>query len=249
MTRLSTTLRRFGIREGAKRAINRREQRPCPGDHRSTQALPLHLCRLQQPQQLHIARSVLETKVSNSDDAPHRDEPLLQWSQRRGLRSEATSGNHSLVGRWRCRLIADRCCLFATRRRSEPRVGRVARRGAGGWASAATTMSRSAWEAISRLRNWDRCSDTVTVIDPDAWFRASRWTIRVRCSSLSAEDSAAIQVSCTRLSDVLTCCPPGPEDLENFHCNSDAGIIRSAATSRSTEQAWHTSLGRHPSPR
>ncbi len=188
-------------------------------------------------------------KASNPDDAPHRDEPLLQWRQRRGLRSEATSGHHSLVGRRRCRLIADRCCLFATRRRSEPRVGRVARRGAGGRASAATTMSRSAWRAISRLRNWDRCSDTVTVIDPDAWFWASRRTIRVRCSSLSAEDSAAIQVSCTRLSDVLTCCPPGPEDLENFHCNSDAGIIRSAATSRSTEQASHTSLGRHPSPR
>jgi len=48
-----------------------------------------------------------------------------------------------------------------------------------------------------------------------------------------------LHVSCTRLSEVLTCWPPGPDDRENRHCSSAAGIVSWGVTSRSMRQAWH----------
>ncbi len=61
----------------------------------------------------------------------------------------------------------------------------------------------------------------------------------VRWSSVSTTESATFHVSCTRLSDVLTCCPPGPDERENLHWSSEAGMVRAGDTSRSMQQGSH----------
>ena len=52
-------------------------------------------------------------------------------------------------------------------------------------------------------------------------------------------DSPMFQESSTRLSVVLTCCPPGPEDRENRQPSSAAGIVSERDTSKSMCQALH----------
>ena len=61
----------------------------------------------------------------------------------------------------------------------------------------------------------------------------TRWT------SDSAVEVQTFQKSSTRLSEVLTCCPPGPDDLENRQPSSEAGIVSAGDTSRSMHQALH----------
>lgn len=45
--------------------------------------------------------------------------------------------------------------------------------------------------------------------------------------------------SSTRVSEVLTCWPPGPDERENRQPSSDAGIVSAGETSRSMEPALH----------
>jgi hypothetical protein len=124
-------------------------------------------------------------------------------------------------------------------------VGFVARRSGGAAASAPATRSASLDRAISRLRSWDRCSEAVTVTTPAVRRgprrdnRISRWLSEIASESLIFHESSA------RLSEVLTCWPPGPDDRENRQRSSDAGIVSSGNTSRSMQPASHGSGGIH----
>jgi hypothetical protein len=74
-----------------------------------------------------------------------------------------------------------------------------------------------------------------------AMRRASRRASSLtRWTSDSAVELPTFQKSSTRLSEVLTCCPPGPDDLENRQPSSDAGIVSAGDTSRSIHQALHS---------
>ncbi len=146
---------------------------------------------------------------------------------------------YSAVGRCRCLFVVDRWLFAARRRRSEPRVGFVARRRGEPGARAALTSLASLSRAISRFRSWERRSETVTVTDPAISRRPSRVISILCCSSESASESATFHVSSTRLSEVLTCWPPGPDDRENRQLSSDAGIVSADDTFRSIHQALH----------
>lgn len=147
---------------------------------------------------------------------------------------------YSADGRCRCRFVADRCSFAARRRRFEPRVGLVGRRWTPSGARPAAMSSASLLRAISRLRSWERCSEAVTVIRPVMRRRPRRMASVVRSPSESAAESAIFQESSTRLSEVFTCCPPGPDERENRHRSSDAGIVSAGETSRSMQQASHS---------
>src|SRR5690606_8543741 len=91
----------------------------------------------------------------------------------------------------------------------------VARRALGGCAHAPRPSSASRSRASSRLRAWDRLSEAVTVSTPPRSRPASRASARSRSCSVSAEVAARSSETDTRVSEVLTCCPPGPLDREN----------------------------------
>lgn len=93
--------------------------------------------------------------------------------------------------------------------------------------------------AISRLRSWERRSEAVTVITPAMSRGPRRVTSLSRWPSDSAAEAATFHESSTRLSEVLTCWPPGPEDRENRQPSSDAGIVSAGDTSRSMHLALH----------
>ena len=80
---------------------------------------------------------------------------------------------YSSPGR-RIRLISERRRLAASLRSRAPRLGRVARRGAGGGAVASIRIAASLLAAAWRLRNWDRCSEAVTVSTPSTSRRPAR---------------------------------------------------------------------------
>lgn len=172
-------------------------------------------------------------------------------SSSRGRRRASSSApscvqSYSAGGRWRCRLVADRCCFEASRRRSDPRVGFVGRRGAASGARPSATSSASLASAISRLRSWERRSAAVTVITPELSRRPRRVASNIRCPSESAADSAMFQESSTRLSEVLTCCPPGPDEREKRQLSSEAGIVSAPDTSRSMQQVLHGVVAQVP---
>ena len=74
-----------------------------------------------------------------------------------------------------------------------------------------------------------------------AMSRASRRVSSLtRWTSDSAAELPTFQSSSTRLSDVFTCWPPGPEERENRQPSSEAGIVSAGDTSRSMHQALHT---------
>ena len=146
---------------------------------------------------------------------------------------------YSADGRCRCRFVADRCSFAARRRRFDPRVGLVARRRAGSGARPSATRSASLTSASSRLRSWDRRSEAVTVITPATRRRPRRVMSSSRCSSESTADSTTFHESSTRLSEVLTCWPPGPDERENRQPSSDDGIVSAGNTSRSMQPALH----------
>ena len=108
------------------------------------------------------------------------------------------------------------------------------------------TRSPSLLKAISRLRSWERCSAAVTVIAPATRRRPRRASSSIRWSSDSATESTMFQVSSTRLSEVLTCWPPGPDERENRQPSSAAGIVRAGDTSRSMHQASHDPVTTEP---
>jgi len=80
----------------------------------------------------------------------------------------------------------------------------------------------------------------VTVSTPSVSLLASRRSARSRACSGSEGDRRTSNDNSTRLSVVLTDCPPGPEDRENRSRNSLAGITSQLFTRRSsaTPPSW-----------
>jgi len=92
--------------------------------------------------------------------------------------------------------------------------------------------------------------EAVTVMTPATSRRSSRMSSLARWTSETAAELPMSQKSSTRLSDVLTCWPPGPEERENRQPSSEAGIVSTGDTSRSMHQALHTTApGESPSGR
>ena len=94
------------------------------------------------------------------------------------------------------------------------RLGRASRRGGGARAARSRSASRS--RAATRLRCWDRCSAAMMTSRPPVSRAPSACSARRRCTSSSAAVACRSHSSSTRLSEVLTDCPPGPEDRENL---------------------------------
>lgn len=186
-----------------------------------------------------LGRSLLLDGRFSCEAGPHPQQRLARAGDHRRLRSAGSSGQrYSADGRCRCRFVAARCSLAARRRRLEPRVGLVARRRAASGARPSARRSASLARAISRLRSWERRSEAVTVITPAVIRRPRRVSSISRWPSERAVESLTFQESSTRLSEVLTCCPPGPDERENRQTSSDEGIVSAGETSRS----MHTSL-------
>jgi hypothetical protein len=130
---------------------------------------------------------------------------------------------YSSSGR-RKRLTSERRRLAVSLRSRAARLGRVARRGAGGGAVASVRMAASLLAAACRLRNWDRCSEAVTVSTPSTSLPPRARNARSLSTGGSADVAARSKESSTRLSAVFTDCPPGPGDREKRHDNSAGGI-------------------------
>jgi len=160
------------------------------------------------------------------------------WSTPGEVRRMGHAG-HSTGGRRRCCFVVERCTFATSRRWLDPRVGLVGRRVGPSGASAAARIAPSFSRARARLRNCDRCSDAATVTTPATSRRCSRSRSIMRCASESTFDSTTSQNSSTRLSDVFTCWPPGPDDREKRHPSSDAGMVSAGETWRSMHLAWH----------
>ena len=128
--------------------------------------------------------------------------------------------------------------FFAVNRRSlEPRLGRVGRR-AFGTTRAARTSAAIRSRASCRLSSWLRSSDTDTITSPSrVSFAASFVRSQSRASSVSATEVRTFQRSVTRLSVVLTCCPPGPPDRLVDTASSSPGIVRWASMGRGASTA------------
>jgi hypothetical protein len=143
----------------------------------------------------------------------------------RGAAGQCLTG-YSPSGR-RMRLVSERCFFAASLRSRAARLGRVARRGGGGGAVASVRIAASLLAAACRLRSWERCSEAVTVSTPPASLPASARSARSLSSGGSADVEARSKDSSTRLSAVLTDCPPGPGDLEKRQDSSPGGISTS----------------------
>jgi hypothetical protein len=124
----------------------------------------------------------------------------------------------------RSRLVSDRWRLPASRRSRAPRLGRVGRRGAGGGAVASMSRVDNLLIAACRLRSCDRCSDAAIVITPPVSRPARAFSARSLSTGGSDVVAARSKDSSTRLSAVLTDCPPGPGDLEKRQDSSSGGI-------------------------
>ena len=122
------------------------------------------------------------------------------------------------------RLTSERRRLAASLRSRAARLGRVARRGAGGGAVASVRMAVSLLAAAWRLRNWDRCSEAVTVSTPSISLPARARNARSLSTGGSEDVAARSKESSTRLSAVFTDCPPGPGDREKRQDSSAGGI-------------------------
>lgn len=110
----------------------------------------------------------------------------------------------------RSRLTSPRRLLSFTRRRCEPRVGRVAVRGAS-TCKAALSSSCNRAPAASRFASCDRSESAVTRNVPSAPIRrASRVRIRERSNGVSKSHDSNEKRSVTRVLTLFRCCPPGP---------------------------------------
>jgi uncharacterized protein YbjQ (UPF0145 family) len=112
----------------------------------------------------------------------------------------------------RVRLTAARLRLASRRRSLAARPGRVGTRGRGGGATASRSRPASRARAACRFACWLRCSEAATVSTPPASRPARRSTALARAHSGSAEECSTSKESSTRLSVVLTDCPPGPDE-------------------------------------
>lgn len=127
----------------------------------------------------------------------------------------------------RVAFVWPRWCLAWSRRRWDPLVGVVARRGGGGGVAA----SRRSWtrrvRAATRFWRCERCSEATST----SWSPTRRSASSRRSRSLpagerapTAVDAAGRNTSSTRLSVVFTPWPPGPEARENRSTSSPAGM-------------------------
>lgn len=152
-----------------------------------------------------------------------RRRSMMSTLEHRGMCS--LRHGHSGPGRLRFRFISARRRLPSSRRRREPRVGRVERRTTAGATASRSSVARRS-RAATRFRRCDRCSAAVIInTDPES-LGASRSSARPRCTSSSAVVVPRSKLSCTRESAVLTPWPPGPEAWENCSNNSSAGRVR-----------------------
>ena len=145
--------------------------------------------------------------------------PVREPSDRR------KQAGHSGSGRLRLRLVSERNRFPSSRRRREPRVGRLGRRTTGGAIASRRTATRRCL-AAALLSRWERCSEALMVSTVPEILSASRSMARSRWSSLSAVVVPRSRLSCTRESAVLTLWPPGPEARENCSTSSPAGTRR-----------------------
>jgi hypothetical protein len=139
------------------------------------------------------------------------------------------------------------------RRSRAARPGLVGTRGGAGGATASRSSAARRSRAARRFSSWLRSAEAVRVSTPSVSLLASRRSARSRICSGSAADRRTSNDSSTRLSVVLTDCPPGPDDLENRSRNSLAGITSQLFTRRSsaTPPSWparRTRLGTRRSP-
>ena len=126
-------------------------------------------------------------------------------------RPDAAPPHSSSHGEVRAAFTAPRRAFASSRRRTDPAVGRVGRRGFGR-SSAARISARSFSRASSRFSAWLRCRSAVTISAPSPVQRhpASRRS-RAFTSGARLGDRSASKRSATAVETLLTFCPPGPE--------------------------------------
>ncbi len=123
--------------------------------------------------------------------------------RRRGHR--LTGSQASDAGRERPAFVSPRRFLAESRRSFDPRVGRVARRGAGGGAIASRSRSAIRSRAATRLRRCWRCSDAATTSSrPPTSRESSARSTRARWVSVNPPKATTSSSTSTRLSAVLT---------------------------------------------
>ncbi len=126
------------------------------------------------------------------------------------------SGQSQLPGCLLRRFLSEACRLSSTRRLFDAKGIRVGTRGAT-FSERASSCCFICSVASMRLRHCDLFEDTDTLRESEPAFIWTRSTSRTgprRCSNL--------QIRITLVSEVLTCCPPGPPDRANFHSRSSA---------------------------
>ena len=121
---------------------------------------------------------------------------------------------------------SERRFFASRRRRTEPRVGFVFRRGGGGGASASRNRAAMRSRASARLRTCERCVDALTVSTVPSRRCSRLWRARRRWASESDAHVAMSMESCTLLSVVLTPWPPGPDAFANRSVRSAAATTR-----------------------
>lgn len=133
--------------------------------------------------------------------------------------------DHSSSTGPRERLRAPRSCLFLRRRKRAPTVGRLGTRG-GCSSNARESRSPMRASASSRFLSCERCPWATTRTMPARLSRPPRRSrSRVRTTSGSDGDVTRSNRTSTRVSDVLTCCPPGPLDRDARISNSSRGML------------------------
>lgn len=173
---------------------------------------------------------------SHVDEAPRRRVRGLGFGLRASglgpvLGAWDSGGQYS--GRRRMALTSPRLFFAPSLRSLDPRVAVVGRRVFGAGARARARIPARRVRAISRLRNWERSSEAVTVRTPRTRRACKRVVRRFWRSSSRTRERAMSQLSSTRESDVLTPCPPGPPEWEKRQCSSPAGTLRRRVTRRS----------------
>ena len=153
-------------------------------------------------------------------------------ARRGGTRRLRPDGADQSSSARRRRFVCARRRLPASRRSTEPRVGRVGRRLDGGGAIADARVVAMRSLAASRFCSCDRCSEAVTVSTPSTSRFASRSSARARCTGPSAVVVERSRLSSARESAVLTDCPPGPEERLNRHRSSRSGTRTERLTRR-----------------
>lgn len=170
--------------------------------------------------------------ASSTGNSAGRRASVRHWRPGGRLRNDHRLAvmSQSSGGRRR-RLVWARRPLASSRRRWEPRVGRVGRRGVATTRPPASRARRRS-RARFRLRAWDRSSDaTARTSGPKRSSRRWRWPGR------SEGDRATSKTTSTRVSEVLACWPPGPPLRLKRQRSSARGTEHSRLTRRRSSRA------------